>query len=216
MIAKEGLPFIIGFAALSGVLAAVEPWLGPVSAIGKWVATAGAVACACFFRDLPRQGPSDPKLILAPADGKVTEVTVVEGEGLNSPSRVVRIFLSVFDGHIQRAPVAGRVETIRYQEGKFWDARDQRAAVENEHNMIQIRANGVLNNEPVLVKQIAGLIARRIVCWVKPGETVERGQKLGLIRFGSQVNVYLPMHVNVRVAPGDRVLGGATVIGVVS
>lgn len=215
MIAKEGFPFIFGCVIMAAVFSWAKPWIGWIGTAGEWFFGAAAVACACFFRDLPRQIPQDPAAVLAPADGRVTEIARVQGEGLDKPAKVIRIFLSVFDGHIQRAPVTGRVEGISYRNGKFWDARDPRAAVENEQNQIFIEAGGSLSGQRIMVKQIAGLIARRIVCWVKPGDSIQAGQKLGLIRFGSQVNVYVPEQVNVCVAVGDKVVGGKTIIGVV-
>ncbi len=123
-------------------------------------------------------------------------------------TQVVRIFLSVFNVHIQHSPIAGRVDKVEYFQGKFLDARDPKACLENESNTIFIDGGHM----KVVVKQIAGLIARRIVCKVKVGQTLKTGERLGLIRFGSQVNLYLPMDVEVCVAKGDRVVSGVSVV----
>src|SRR5207253_1234503 len=129
-----------------------------------------------------------------------------EGYG---PGRVIRIFLSIFDGHIQRSPVAGRVTSIRYMPGVFLDARDPRAPFANESNSIEFQtARG-----RVMVKQIAGLIARRIVCFVREDDDIELGERIGLIRFGSQVDLYVPQDAQLSVKEGDKMVGGMTLVG---
>ncbi len=173
-----------------------------------WIAIAGAIFSAFFFRDPDRRPDQDPRFILAPGDGKIMEVVTEEHAFFGGKTRVVRIFLSVFDVHIQHSPIAGRIAKVEYRKGKFLDARDPRAAHENENNSIYIEGPQM----KVIVKQIAGLIARRIICKVKIADNVIVGQRLGLIRFGSQVDVYLPMDVEVCVAKGDRVVSGVSVL----
>ncbi|MBI4396405.1 MAG: phosphatidylserine decarboxylase, partial [Elusimicrobia bacterium] len=181
---------------------------------GLWFAKLVGVLCVLlavfsvsFFRDPERAVPATGD-VLSPADGTVLEVLTTDGEGYG-PGRVVRIFLSVFDVHIQRSPVAGQVKSIRYQPGIFLDARDPRAAFANESNAIEIESE----NGRILVKQIAGLVARRIVCWVRPEDGVAAGERVGLIRFGSQVDLYVPSDVEIVIKEGDKVVGGETVVG---
>jgi phosphatidylserine decarboxylase len=163
--------------------------------------------CAFFFRDPHRATPADPSLIYSPADGRVTEVATMPA-GEIAGWRVIRIFLSVFDGHVQRSPVAGNVEAVVYRKGSFLDARDGSAHLENEQNAITLSSP----QGRVIVTQIAGLIARRIVCWVSVGDRLNQGEHLGLIRFGSQVNLFLPPSADAVVQVGDRVKGGWTVV----
>ncbi len=202
-IAKQGWPFVIGcfiagsmFFEVGQILQAVWP---------LWVAGFGFLAalyCAYFFRDPKRIIPPGDHLILCPADGKVVEVAENNGTWL------VRIFLSVFDPHIQRAPRDCTVKSIRYTEGKFLDARDPKAHFENEQNTLELTAGPAT----ITVIQIAGLIARRIVCWVKEGQTLAAGEQFGLIRFGSQVDMTFPGPADVKVKVGDRVKAGETIV----
>ena len=162
-----------------------------------------------FFRD----PDPDPKLlerydlVLSPAQGRVTEIAQIDGEGYGR-GHVVRIFLSVFDVHTQRAPVSGKIKKVEYRTGAFLDARDQRAHLLNEQNAILIESP----LGPVMVKQIAGLIARRIICWVRPGDVTQAGELIGIIRFGSQVDVYLPPEATIRVKEGDSVRCARSII----
>jgi phosphatidylserine decarboxylase len=199
-IAADGWKFVIGFGAL-GTLIFVFEWFSVF--LGLFFIFVSLFSLA-FFRDPERKIPVTDD-ILSPADGTVLEVVTVDGEGYG-PGRVIRIFLSVFDGHIQRSPLAGTVKTITYLPGVFLDARDPRAPFANEANLIEI----VSPRGRLLVKQIAGLIARRIVCWVSLEDSVEAGERLGLIRYGSQVDLYVPADVDVCVKEGDRVVGGQT------
>ncbi len=146
-------------------------------------------------------------MILSPGDGRILDVAVLD-EGDYAGHRVIRIFLSIFDGHVQRSPLRGRVERIDYRKGVFFDARDPRAHVENEQNALTLSSE----KGRVVVTQIAGLIARRIVCWVKTGQELKAGERLGLIRFGSQVDLFLPPTADVVIAPGARVVSGKTVV----
>lgn len=164
--------------------------------------------CAYFFRDPERLIPLDEAAILSPGDGRVMEVSQEEeADFLRAPAQVVKIFLSVFDVHINRAPLAGEVVYLKHQPGQFYPAMKPEASRENEQNLI-----GIEGRANVLVKQIAGAIARRIVCRVRQGQKVSAGERIGLIRFGSQVDIFLPLAADVQVKPGDRVVGGETVI----
>lgn len=182
--------------------------------IGTWAPTvigsfllAAAVFTVFFFRDFDRKTPLDESAIYSPGDGKVLGVAQVH-DVQDGSYRLVRIFLSVLDGHVQRSPVTGRVTKVDYKKGTFLDARNPNAHLENERNSITLETK----HGSLIVTQIAGLIARRIVCWVKRGNKLEQGERYGLIRFGSQVDLHLPMKTKVMVAVGDRVVGGETVI----
>lgn len=184
--------------------------------LGRWFSLmvgalfmAFSLFCLYFFRD-PEPDTEllkRPDVILSPSDGKVLEINPVDGEGYG-PGHVIRIFLSVLDAHTQRAPINGKIKSVSYQAGTFLDARDQRAPFLNEQNAILIHSE----YGSVMVKQIAGLLARRIVCWVKAGDDVQTGDLLGLIRFGSQVDLYVPSGSNIKVKEGDRVWCGKTVV----
>ena len=163
-----------------------------------------------FFRDPPRRIPAGPGLILSPADGKVEDAEWIE---TTAGSRVrVSIFLSVFDVHVNRVPVSGTVTRAEYREGQFLNALNAESAVHNEQTLVTIDAG----EYSVSFKQIAGLLARRILCNVREGDRVERGQRMGLIKFGSRVDVLLPANVELRVRSGDRVKGGSSVLASIS
>jgi len=168
-----------------------------------------------FFRDPERAIPAEPGAIVAPADGTVTDVTDVdEPEFLRGPATRIGIFLSVFNVHVNRAPVAGAVELVRHVPGGFRDARRaEEASRVNEANLLGLRADDAAG-APVLVRQIAGAIARRIVCEARPGQRLERGQRYGMIKFGSRTELFLPRGAGFQAAVrvGDRVRGGATVV----
>lgn len=202
---RAGLPFIAG-------------GLG-VAAAGRrhrWIRNAGlsaAGACALFFRHPPRVPPTRPGLVVAPADGRVTLIeTVVPPPELNLPERPmtrVSVFLSIFDAHVQRAPVAGEVISIKYQPGQFGSAERDEASAENERNSVWFRTpEGV----DVVAVQIAGLIARRIVCSARVGDKLGLGDTYGLIRFGSRLDTYLPADATVLVEIGQRAIGGETIL----
>ncbi len=162
-----------------------------------------------FFRDPPRSVPSGPGEIVSPADGKVTEAEWIETpEG----SRLrLSIFLNVFDVHVNRSPIEGTVSHVSYKQGMFLNAMRADSNVLNEQNVVVIQHG----ETSVQVKQIAGLLARRIVCNVKPGDRLQRGQRFGLIKFGSRVDVLMPADANLRVKRGDKVKGGSTILAVV-
>jgi phosphatidylserine decarboxylase len=164
---------------------------------------------AFFFRDPERRPPTDPDALVSPADGKVVQIRREEGGETR-----VSIFLSVFNVHINRSPIRGRVLSTEYREGKFLAAFRQEASTENEQNTIRILPDAEPEDagSEVRVRQIAGAIARRIVCWTSPGEQLQVGERLGLIKFGSRVDLFLPPQARVVVHEGDRVRGGADVI----
>lgn len=163
-----------------------------------------------FFRDPERAIPSDPRAIVAAADGKIVEVRrVTEPHYLKGETQMVAIFLSIFDVHVQRAPIAGAIEYAQHFAGKFLDVRDPNASAQNEHRVIGIR-DGEFR---MVVRQIAGLIARRIVGWRETGAKLEKGERIGMIRYGSRVEMFLPLDVEIAVKVGDRAKGGETIIG---
>ncbi|MFZ2083024.1 MAG: phosphatidylserine decarboxylase family protein [Candidatus Sulfotelmatobacter sp.] len=159
-----------------------------------------------FFRDPERSIPDAADAVVSPADGKVTDVSWVT-VGTEKHLRI-SIFLSVFDVHVNRSPIAGFVREVRYQRGKFLNAMNQASAEENEQNIVRVEGDG----QTVVFKQIAGLLARRIVFHPKVGDRLERGQRVGLIKFGSRTDVILDSAANVKVKVGDRVRGGASVL----
>jgi phosphatidylserine decarboxylase len=163
---------------------------------------------AFFFRDPRRQPPTDSSLVVAPADGKVTRVRPVEDLGERSAT-VVSIFLSPLDVHINRAPIAGRITDVSYTRGKFLMATNENASLVNEQNALTIEGETIT----VVCKQIAGILARRIVCWKQAGDRVALGERFGLIKFSSRTDVLLPASVEVLIAEGARVKGGTTIIG---
>ena len=167
-----------------------------------------AAFMACFFRDPDRQPPTDSNIIVAPADGRVTRVKPVADLGKRSAT-VVSIFLSPLDVHINRAPIAGKITDISYTRGKFLMATDENASLVNEQNALTIEGEQIT----VVCKQVAGILARRIVCWKRVGERVALGERFGLIKFSSRTDVLLPASVEVLVAEGVRVKGGTTIIG---
>jgi phosphatidylserine decarboxylase len=212
-IAKAGWPFVLGGLLAAALLCGLASHFESVI-VGMLagVALLASAFCAYFFRDPPRVIPSGDQLIVSPADGKIVAIEEGTDPAYTDPVWVMRIFLSVFDPHIQRMPVAGRVEKIKYTKGKFLDARHPQAHFENEQNRLEIRPMGRPSATPIVVTQIAGLIARRIVCWVKEGETLKSGEQFGLIRFGSQVDIVFPKTVVFKVKAGDRVEAGSTVL----
>lgn len=203
--AKEGIPFIAVPAGVT-LLAGLLGW--PVTALVGGVAT---LFSAWFFRNPARVIPQDPNLVVAPGDGKVIAVEEeFEPRYLKERSLRVTIFLNVFDVHINRMPCDGLVEDVQYQPGLFLVASKPEATLRNEQNAVMIKTHTDLK---VLCVQVAGLIARRIVCWISPRDRAIRGERYGLIRFGSRMDTFLPMGTRLRVAVGDRVKGGETILG---
>ena len=203
-LAPEGWPFI----AAAWILTLVAAWLWWPLAILLGILAVWVVA---FFRDPIRHGPRGERYVLAAAEGHVVHVIETE-EPMYVKERAVRIsiFLSVFDVHVNRHPVDGTVELVHYNKGKFLHAADAKASLDNEQSSVGLRGP----RGRVLVRQIAGLIARRIVTDAKPGDRVTQGDRLGLIRFGSRTDVFLPLSARplVKVKPGDRVRVGGTVL----
>jgi phosphatidylserine decarboxylase len=204
-IARDGIVYI----AVPGVLAIALLVLGywPVAIVFGIV----AAFMAYFFRDPHRRTPSDASLVVSPADGRVTRVRPVDADD-EASAVVVSIFLSPLDVHINRAPIAGTISNVAYTRGKFLMATKEDASLVNEQNALTIDGEQI----SVVCKQIAGILARRIVCWKRPGERVALGERFGLIKFSSRTDLLLPGNVAVLVSVGDRVKGGETVIGRIS
>lgn len=201
----EGYMFIV-----AGVLIALlMDWLVPV--IG-WIFWFLPVFVAYFFRDPPRVSPARDGLILAPADGRVSQIGFFAPPpelGLGeTPLLRISIFLSVFDVHINRTPAAGKIRKVIYTPGLFLNADLDKASADNERNAIIVETS----HGPIACIQIAGLIARRILCFVREGEVLAPGQRFGLIRFGSRTDIYLPAEARALVAEGQRAIGGETVL----
>ena len=204
-IRPEGYPFIGMFAVATLILFWLWEPLG-------WIGIALTVWCALFFRDPPRVTPARDGLIVAPADGRISMVTEAPpppelGMG-DAPLPRISIFMSVFDCHINRSPLAGRIERIAYRAGVFLNADLDKASEDNERNSFLITAPG----RSVAVVQIAGLVARRILSFTTEGQSIQAGERLGMIRFGSRVDVYLPVGGSFLVALGQRAVAGETVI----
>lgn len=189
---------------------AVSPWFWALAV----PLLAGWIFALAFFRDPRRSVPEAPGLMVAPADGKVTEVSRLDRlEGLDGPALKISIFLSVFDVHINRAPCGGHVVRTEYRPGEFLDARHPESGSRNENNTIVIEPHDDLGG-PVIVRQVAGLIARRIVCNVTPGDTLSRGQRIGMIKFGSRTDLVVPADCGLEPAVriNDHVKGGETIL----
>ena len=193
-------------AGTPAVAAAVLGWTGIAAAFG-----AVALFTAWFFRNPRRSAPKSDRAVVAPGDGKIVEICEEsEPRFLKGKSVRISIFLNIFDVHVNRIPCDGTVEQVAYQPGRFLVASRPEATLQNEQNALVIQA---AQGAKVLCVQIAGLIARRIVCWVAPGETVACGERFGLIRFGSRMDVYLPVSTKLNVKVGDHVKGGETLLG---
>ena len=202
-IAKDGYMFILPLAVLTGIFWALS-WL--------WVTGLFAglfLFVTWFFRDPERSIPEDPNAIVSAGDGRVVEIIQEKDPLLDGVYTRVSVFLNVFNVHVNRVPIAGKIQATRYNPGKFLNAASHKASLDNEQSAI------LLNNGHVtiLVKQIAGLIARRIVCWAEEGDEYQRGQRFGLIRFGSRVDIFLPEGTDIKVEIGDIVSGGSSIIG---
>lgn len=208
IIVAEGFPFIIlsllftGFAAFFGVV-----WLTILLA-------ALTIFIVAFFRNPERHFQDAEKLVLCPADGKVIKIEEVDAPDATAGRfKKISIFMNVFNVHVNRAPHGGTIGKISYHPGKFMSANLDKASAENERNEVLIRTK---DGRAILVVQIAGLIARRIVCWTREGETVAKGERFGMIRFGSRVEVFLPADSRVVVRLNDKVRAGQTPLGYLS
>ena len=204
-VARQGAPIIavgLGLVVLFG-------WLG--SRIGLSLAGLLTVFAISFFRDPERVSPSGKGTVLAPADGRVLLIEEQEnGPGVAERTWKISIFMSVFNCHVNRIPLGGVVEEIDYRPGKFFAAHQDRASGQNEQNILHLKTD---QGDRFTVVQIAGLIARRIVCWVRSGDRVRAGDRFGLIQFGSRVDLYLPLDTRITLKRGDRTKAGLTVVG---
>jgi phosphatidylserine decarboxylase len=202
-IVKESIPYIVVPLLLAAAAAVLGYWW--VAAILLLV----ALFMAFFFRDPKRVPPSDPDVVVSPADGKVTRIGPATP---GADSTVVSIFLSPLDVHINRSPIPGKIVDVLYSPGKFLMATNEKASLVNEQNALTIQGDKIT----VVCKQIAGILARRIVCWKAEGDNLGLGERFGMIKFSSRTDVLLPANVRVIVKEGDRVRGGTTVIGRIS
>ncbi len=197
---KEGYKFAVAPLGL-GVLALVLGW--------NWVGGILVFLAAFvlyFFRDPERIVPADPAVVVSPADGRVMEI-VDQAMG-SQPGRRVSIFLAIWDVHVNRAPLAGRILKLEYRPGRFLAAMRSRASAENEQNVIHLSTE----RGEIVLKQIAGWIARRVLCWKAEGDTVALGERVGMIRFGSRVDIWLPLEAEIVVRPGQHVAGGSSIL----
>ncbi|MBN2370484.1 MAG: phosphatidylserine decarboxylase [Vicinamibacteria bacterium] len=205
-IAREGLWFIVPPAVLGLAIVYYSPIIGGGALVF-------AAACAYFYRDPERRIPERADLVLSPADGRIVRI---EEDGFENPlgetARRISIFLSILDVHINRAPIAGCVKSVEYRKGSFLPAFDHAASERNERNIVTLE-NGVTR---VAFAQIAGIIARRIVFRKRLGENVDCGERVGMIRFGSRVDVFLPVRARILVGLGDRVHGGESILAELS
>lgn len=197
---KDGYFFGAGFLAAAAILFWLTGW--PLALVAVLL----ALFFLWFFRDPERTIPTGSGLIVSPGDGLITET--VRFETPQGPRQRISIFLSVFDVHVNRSPIAGAITEIRYQKGKYLNAMNSASAVENEQNIVTVTGEGC----EVVFKQIAGLLARRIVFNPRLGATIARGERVGLIKFGSRVDVIVPAEAEIRVQKGMRVKGGASVL----
>jgi phosphatidylserine decarboxylase len=201
-IAPEGWPYILSTMGLGALFFGLG-WAGTASFL-----TALGLFCAFFFRDPERTVPQGVGLVISPADGRIVGIQDVADGPLGEGIRV-SIFLSIFDVHVNRAPIAGRIERVEYHPGEFLPAFDDKASLRNEQNCVVLEGDGAR----VAFKQIAGLIARRIVFRKRVDETVARGERVGLIKFGSRTDVFVPRGTRILVDRGARVAGGSSVLG---
>ena len=203
-IVKESIPYIVVPVLLAAAAAVLGFWY--VAAFLFLV----AFFMAFFFRDPKRVPPSDPDVVVSPADGKVTRIGPANSAA-DSPT-VISIFLSPLDVHINRSPIPGKIVDVIYSPGKFLMATNEKASLVNEQNALTIQGEKIT----VVCKQIAGILARRIVCWKATGDNLGLGERFGMIKFSSRTDVLLPANVKVTVKEGQRVRGGTTVIGRIS
>ncbi len=208
-VAREGFPFIGAGVVLTAFL------------LGWGFGVAGAAMCILtlftvyFFRDPERRQEAHNSMVLAPADGRILDIQMMAGEDnlLGEPAVKLSIFMSIFNVHVNRIPARGKILRITYHPGRFLAANLDKASEKNEHNRITLETEG---GERMVIVQIAGLIARRIACWVKEGDEVTAGQRLGLIRFGSRVDIYLPQRIRLLAERAHRVRAGETILGYLS
>ena len=204
-VAKEGYPFILA-AAFATLLAAILAM--KVTTIVLLLIT---IFILSFFRDPERLGPQRPDALVSPADGKVILIETVQDERFSSQEvRKISIFMNVFNVHVNRSPCSGTVQRVLYQPGKFYSADSRQAGLQNEYCACTLTTP---QGKAVTFVQMAGLIARRIVCWLEVGDDISRGRRIGLIRFGSRVDLYLPMETEIQVKVGEKVRAGESILG---
>ena len=204
IIAREGWPFL----AISIIVAILATVWCAVWSIPLWII---ALFVLQFFRDPPRDIPQDADAVLSPADGRIVAVERVNDPYVQREAIKVSVFMNVFNVHSNRSPVDGTVQQIWYFPGKFVNADLDKASTENERNAVWLKT---ANGADITSVQVAGLIARRILCYIKVGDVLTRGQRYGFIRFGSRVDVYLPLNANVKVSIGDKVSATTTILAV--
>ena len=205
IIAREGWPFLIGSIAIALLLSGIA---GGIIELLSWIVVLFVVQ---FFRDPPREIPRDAGAVLSPADGRIVAVERVTDPYVQREAIKVSVFMNVFNVHSNRSPVDGTVQQVWYFPGKFVNADLDKASTENERNAVWLRTG---NGADVTAMQVAGLIARRILCYVKAGDVLARGQRYGFIRFGSRVDVYLPLDAGVKVSIGDKVAATTTILAI--
>ena len=206
LLAREGWPFI----SISVLLA-----LGAHALWGGWVALplyVIAVFVIQFFRDPPRAVPAEPNAVLSPADGRIVKVEKAHDPYANREALLISVFMNVFNVHSNRSSVDGQITRVQYFPGLFVNADLDKASTENERNAVVIDAQIAGATHTITLVQVAGLIARRILCYVQPGDTLHKGQRYGFIRFGSRVDVYLPLTATPLVVPGEKVSATTTVL----
>jgi len=208
-VAKEGLPFIFLGLALVLLLLYLE------SIILTLLALLCTLFTVYFFRDPERKNDADERAVLVPADGRILGIEPVEVQDspLGIPAVKASVFMSLFDVHVNRIPVSGRISEITYHPGRFFAANRDKASKHNERNRITLETG---DGQRIIFVQIAGLIARRIACWIKEGDEVQAGQRFGLIRFGSRLDIYLPANSRILAQRGHKVKGGQTILGYLS
>lgn len=197
---KDGIFYALGMLFVAAVIGwFAGPW---------WIVLPLLLGCffLWFFRDPERVIPQEPGLVVSPADGKITDISTVDVQG--ESRKRISIFLNVFNVHVNRSPIAGEISSVRYQKGKFGNAMGAISSEQNEQNIITVHGEG----QTVVFKQIAGLLARRIVCTKKAGDRVARGERIGLIKFGSRVDVFMDANARTSVKVGDHVKGGTSVL----
>jgi phosphatidylserine decarboxylase len=185
--------------------------LGAIAFVSGWTVPGVLLVCLAafifsFFRDPDRVIPSDPGAMVSPADGRVLVVTDEEYAG--RPGRRISIFLAIWNVHVNRSPTEGVISKLEYCPGKFFPAMRESASTQNEQNVISLATQ----SGEIVFKQIAGLIARRVVCWKKPGEHLQRGERIGLVRFGSRADLWLPCDAEILAKVGDKVKGGSSIL----
>ncbi|GDX60495.1 MAG: phosphatidylserine decarboxylase [Nitrosospira sp.] len=202
-IAREGWPFIAGAAIIASLVHAITDW--------QWAAPLWVLAFFVlqFFRDPPRVVPEKLNTVLSPADGRIVAVENIRDPYLERDAVKISVFMNVFNVHSNRSPVDGKIISGWYSPGKFISANLPKASLENERNALWIKT---ANGSDITCVQVAGLIAKRILCYVKAGEYLTRGQRFGFIRFGSRVDVYLPLNTEIKVSIGDKVYATLTVL----